>query len=281
MLVYERVADLREGLRLERAAGKRIGLVPTMGFLHRGHMSLIERARGLVDLVVVSIFVNPTQFGPGEDYERYPRDLEGDREKAASAGAGVLFVPRVEEMYPEGATTWVDVGPMGQVLCGASRPGHFRGVAMVVTKLFNIVQPDVAVFGQKDGQQAAIIQKLVRDLHLPVEIIVAPTLREEDGLALSSRNVYLRGEERTAALALHRALERARGLLVSGKKDSRLICREMEAVLAREPLVRLDYAAVVDAATLDPIDVVAGRVLVAVAAFVGKTRLIDNLVFEA
>lgn len=279
--MYERVADLREGLRLERAAGKRIGLVPTMGFLHRGHMSLIERARGLVDLVVVSIFVNPTQFGPGEDYERYPRDLEGDREKAASAGAGVLFVPRVEEMYPEGATTWVDVGPMGQVLCGASRPGHFRGVAMVVTKLFNIVQPDVAVFGQKDGQQAAIIQKLVRDLHLPVEIIVAPTLREEDGLALSSRNVYLRGEERTAALALHRALERARGLLVSGKKDSRLICREMEAVLAREPLVRLDYAAVVDAATLDPIDVVAGRVLVAVAAFVGKTRLIDNLVFEA
>lgn len=280
-LLFEGIADLRERLREERARGRSIGFVPTMGYLHAGHLSLVSRAREMDDLVVVSIFVNPTQFGPHEDYSIYPRDLGGDLKKAGEAGADLVFAPSAEEMYPEGATTFVDVGPMGAVMCGASRPAHFRGVTTVVAKLFNIVQPDRAYFGQKDAQQAVIIKRMTADLNFPVEVVILPIVREEDGLALSSRNVYLEGEERTAALVLYKTLTLARDMILEGEKDARVIRRAMEENIAREPLARLDYAVVVDADTLAEKEIIEGRVLMAVAAWVGRCRLIDNFLFES
>jgi pantoate--beta-alanine ligase len=272
------VAEVRESVRRVRQEGLRIALVPTMGFLHEGHLALVDRARELADWVAMSIFVNPLQFGPAEDLERYPRDLERDAELARGRGVDLLFTPGREEMYPAGQP-WVAVVPEqgADVLCGASRPGHFRGVLTVVAKLFGIFTPDFAVFGQKDYQQAALIRRLVRDLDYPVRIEVAPTVREADGLALSSRNVYLTAAERAHALRLSRALARARDLWAAGEADAEVLREAMRTIL-RSDGVETEYAEVVDPETLQARSRVYDGSVCAVAARVGGTRLIDNLV---
>lgn len=265
-----------------RAEGRRIGFVPTMGALHEGHLSLIERARQMSDLVVISIFVNPIQFGPNEDYDRYPRDLARDAELAFSRGVDYIFAPTVEEMYPEGFCTYVTIEGLGDKLEGASRPGHFRGVATVVTKLFNIVRPHYAFFGRKDAQQAILVKRMVRDLAMDVEIIVCPTVRQEDGLALSSRNAYLSAEERRAATVLWRALERCRSLYNAGERSSSNLISAMRSIIESEPLARIDYIAITDTEKLDPIESIPQDkpALVSMAVFIGATRLIDNLVLN-
>lgn len=276
--VLETVAAVRARVRDERRAGKSIGLVPTMGYLHEGHLSLIRRARADCDFVVVSIFVNPLQFGPNEDYNVYPRDLKRDSALAAEAGADVIFHPTPEEMYPEGFQTHVEVEKLSQGLCGAFRPGHFRGVATVVTKLFNIVSPDKAYFGEKDAQQLAVIRRMVRDLNLDIEIVPMPIVRESDGLALSSRNTYLSPEERRAATVVYRALLCGRDLIAAGERDGQRVRDAVRGTLESEPLVsRIDYVAVVDPDTLEEKTILAGRVMLAVAAYIGKVRLIDNI----
>ncbi|WP_253256536.1 MULTISPECIES: pantoate--beta-alanine ligase [unclassified Neomoorella] len=263
-----------------RQQGKSIGLVPTMGYLHEGHLTLARTAREQNDVVIMSIFVNPTQFGPGEDLERYPRDLERDQKLAAAAGVDAIFAPAVAEMYPPGYATYVQVEGLTEVLCGASRPGHFRGVATVVSKLFNIVQPDRAYFGLKDYQQAVVIKRLVRDLNFPVDIITVPTVRESDGLALSSRNKYLSPEERQSALSLYRALNIGADLIRSGERRAAVVREAMAQEILSRPGTRIDYVAVNDAETLEPLDEIKGRVLLALAVWVGNTRLIDNLTLE-
>jgi pantoate--beta-alanine ligase len=263
-----------------RQQGRRVSLVPTMGALHAGHGHLIDAARVGTDYVVVSIFVNPIQFGPQEDFDKYPRTLEVDAEMCRQRGVDLVFAPAVQEMYPERQLTFVTVEEITSTLCGASRPGHFRGVATVVTKLFNIVQPDVAYFGQKDAQQAAVIRKMVRDLNFPLEIVVVPTARDEDGLALSSRNRYLTSEERRAAAVIPRALQGAEQLLRAGERRADRIRRYLRDTIAAEPLARIDYAEVVDADTMQPVERVTGKVLLAVAVYIGRTRLIDNLQYE-
>ena len=254
-----------------------VGLVPTMGALHEGHLSLVRHARAGDDTVVVSIFVNPTQFGPSEDFARYPRDPDRDLALLREVGTDLVFMPPVEEIYPQGFDTYVEVGKLAQVLEGAKRPTHFRGVATVVAKLFSIVQPHRAYFGQKDAQQLAVIRRLTRDLDLPVEVVGLPTVREPDGLAMSSRNVYLSAEERKAALALYRSLEAAQELWRSGVRDASLIRRRMREVLAAEPLARVDYVSVADAETLEELETVNSPALVSLAVRIGKTRLIDNV----
>ena len=261
-----------------RRAGKRVGFVPTMGALHQGHLSLVRAARAQCDVVVVSIFVNPTQFGPNEDFAKYPRTLETDSAMLAAEKTDYLFFPAIDEIYPQGATTWVEVEGLSNKLDGVSRPGHFRGVTTVVSKLFNIVQPDVAYFGQKDAAQAANIRKMVRDLKFDVQIVVCPIVREPDGLAMSSRNVYLHGPQRKQALALNRALRRVQELAGQGEKDSGKLIATGKQVMAEEPAVKLDYFAIVNPDTLEPVADVGSGALVAVAAYVGTTRLIDNLV---
>jgi pantoate--beta-alanine ligase len=254
-----------------------------MGFLHKGHLALIRSARedDEVDRVVVSIFVNPLQFGPREDYRDYPRDLERDKELCLSGGTDALFVPAVEEMYPEGFATHVEVTGVTDILCGRSRPGHFRGVATVVAKLFNIIQPDSAYFGIKDAQQVVVIRRMVEDLDFPVKIKVHPTVREEDGLAVSSRNIYLSAEERRAATVLYRSLKRAEELVVQGERNGLRLKRFLEDAIGAEPLARLDYAAVVSWPDLKPLNELRpGQVLLAVAAYFGRARLIDNLLVE-
>jgi len=248
-----------------------------MGALHEGHLSLVRRARADDDVVVVSIFVNPTQFGPGEDYARYPRDPDHDLALLRDLGTDLVFMPPVEEMYPQGFDTYVEVEKLAQVLEGTSRPGHFRGVATVVAKLFNIVQPHRAYFGQKDAQQLAVIRRLTRDLDLPVEVVGLPTVREPDGLAMSSRNAYLSHEERKAALVLYRSLEVAQELWRSGVRDASLIRQRMGELLAGEPLARVDYVSVADAETLEELETVDRPALVSLAVRIGKTRLIDNV----
>jgi pantoate--beta-alanine ligase len=253
-----------------------------MGSLHEGHLSLIRAGRAENDLVVTSIFVNPTQFGPTEDYAQYPRNLDRDRELAEAAGTDILFAPSVSEMYPDGdrgQQVWVDPGPLAAHLCGASRPGHFRGVATVVAKLFAMLEPDRAYFGGKDAQQAAIVRQMARDLGFPVEVRVIPTVREADGLALSSRNVYLTERERAQAPALHRALDEAARSVAGGERDAEQVERGMREYIAREaPDASIDYASVVDAGTLQPLGGPIDRpVLLAVAAYFGRTRLIDNV----
>jgi pantoate--beta-alanine ligase len=264
-----------------RRAGKRVGFVPTMGALHQGHLSLVRAARAQCDVVVVSIFVNPTQFGPNEDFAKYPRTLEADSAMLAAEKTDYLFFPSIEEIYPQGAATWVEVEGLSGKLDGLSRPGHFRGVTTVVSKLFNIVQPDAAFFGQKDAAQAANIRKMVRDLKFDVEIVVCPIVREPDGLAMSSRNVYLQGPQRKQALALSRALRRVQELAAGGEKDSSKLIAAGKQLMTEESAVRLDYFAIVNPDTLDPVADVAGGALVAVAAYVGSTRLIDNVVLSA
>jgi len=263
--------------RAARAAGRRVGFVPTMGYLHEGHLSLMREAKRRADLCVVSIYVNPTQFGPKEDFSKYPRDFDRDRKLCESVGVDVIFAPTNEEMYPAGAaTTWVEETAVSERWEGTSRPGHFRGVCTVVAKLFNCVLPDVACFGQKDAQQCAVLQRMVRDLNFPLEFIVCPTVREPDGLAMSSRNVYLSPAERQEALALKQALELARRELAAGRTIDE-VSAAMTALISSKPSARIDYTAFVDSETLLPVRRhEPGRTLVAMAVFVGKTRLIDN-----
>jgi pantoate--beta-alanine ligase len=261
-----------------RAAGERIALVPTMGYLHEGHLALLDRAAGAADRVVLSIFVNPLQFGPGEDLGRYPRDLERDLALAAERGATLAFVPDEGEMYPEGTPeVTVDPGPMADRLCGAFRPGHFRGVLTVVAKLFHVVRPDVAVFGLKDFQQAVLVRRMVRDLDLPVEIDLAPTTREEDGLAMSSRNALLSTDERMQAAGIHRALLRIRERFAAGETDARVLAGEAREELGRYPLLRPQYVEIVDAETLDRVERAGPGSVAAAAVHAGETRLIDNV----
>lgn len=269
------VSELRQALRSVQGS---VGLVPTMGYLHAGHMALVARARAENDYVVVTIFVNPAQFGPNEDLNRYPRDLDRDLRLLREAKADLVFTPDEPEVYPEGFSTYVTVGNLGEKLEGQFRPGHFRGVATVVAKLFNMVPADRAYFGQKDAQQTVVIKRMARDLNFPHEIVVVPTVREPDGLALSSRNVYLNAEERQSALSLSRSLLLARDMYAGGERNARKIRSAMRALLDATPLVKVDYVTVSDPETLDELEGVEGKALVAVAARVGKTRLIDNVV---
>jgi pantoate--beta-alanine ligase len=276
MQVVDTVVALRQHLAKERAHGKCIGLVPTMGYLHAGHLSLVYAARQECDVVVMSIFVNPRQFGPQEDLANYPRDMERDLALARAAGVDVVFTPGVDEVYPSGYQTEVTVSALTQPLCGASRPGHFNGVTTVVSKLFNMVGPDRAYFGQKDYQQATVIQRMVTDLNMPLTVVMCPIVREDDGLAMSSRNAYLNPEERQAALVLSRALLLAREKLTQGERQPQRLEAALRDTIAAEPLTRIDYAAICDQHTLKPVGCLSGSVLVALAVFVGATRLIDN-----
>lgn len=263
------------------SAGKRIGFVPTMGALHEGHLSLVRTARAQSDVVIASVFVNPRQFGPNEDFSRYPRDPERDSALLAAEKTDYLFMPSVEEMYPAGATSWVAVEGISDKLDGRSRPGHFRGVTTVVAKLFNIVQPDFAFFGQKDAAQVAIVSEMVRDLNFDVRVVVCPIVREQDGLAMSSRNAYLSPEQRKQATVLYRALMRVQSLVDRGESSSARLLVAGTQVMAEESAVKLDYFEVVNRETLDPVSDVSHGALVAVAAYVGNTRLIDNIVVTA
>jgi pantoate--beta-alanine ligase len=281
MTISTTVQETRAASRAARIAGKKIGFVPTMGALHEGHLSLVRTAKKHCEVVFVSIFVNPTQFGPNEDFSKYPRTFECDRELLQEEGVDLLFAPSVDEIYPQGALTYVTVEGLSERLDGISRPGHFRGVATVVSKLFNIVEPDLAFFGQKDAAQVAIIRRMVRDLKIPVEIVVCPIVREPDGLALSSRNAYLKADERKHALVLRKSLLRAEELFSGGERRASELMRAARDVFSQQPSVRLDYFQVVDPDTLESIDTISGRALVAVAAYVGATRLIDNTILSA
>lgn len=276
-IVLKSVTDLRQAVTGARRQGQTIGLVPTMGALHEGHVSLLRLARLDGGFVVATIFVNPTQFGPAEDFTRYPRTLEKDLEACSAAGVDLVFVPDVATIYPEGFKTFVEVEGLQDVLCGASRPGHFRGVCTVVLKLFNLVQPDRAYFGQKDAQQVRIIQQMVRDLDVPVRIVVGPTVREADGLALSSRNRYLEPDQRRQATVLYRALLETKAAIEAGERSPAMLQRRLADRIAEAPAAELDYAAVVDAETLTPPPRLHGQTLLAVAVKFGGTRLIDNL----
>ena len=280
MNIFTTIEEMRAASRAALRAGKRLGFVPTMGALHEGHLSLVRAARAACDVVASSIFVNPTQFGPNEDLEKYPRSFERDRELLEREGVELLFAPTVEEMYPAGAITWVTVEGLSSKLDGRSRPGHFRGVTTVVAKLFHIVEPDAAFFGQKDAAQVAIIRRMVHDLNLPVEIVPCPIVREPDGLAMSSRNAYLDPQQRNQALTLHRSLEHVRRMVSTGERSAAKLAAAGRAELIKEGGVRLDYFEIVDPDTLDPVEDVSGGALVAVAASVGTTRLIDSILLE-
>ena len=278
MQVTKTIKATREQIREWKKAGYTIGLVPTMGYLHEGHASLIRKCREENDKVVVSVFVNPTQFGPNEDLEDYPRDFERDCALCESIGADLIFHPEPEEMYQD-ACAYVSINTLSDTLCGKTRPIHFKGVCTVVSKLFNIVTPDNAYFGQKDAQQLAIIRKMVKDLNFDIRIVGCPIIREEDGLAKSSRNTYLNPEERKAALCLSRAAKKGQEIICKGC-TSESVLNEMRAVVEREPLARIDYISVVDALTMQPVEQVDRDVLVAMAVYIGKTRLIDNFSYE-
>ncbi|WP_448521665.1 pantoate--beta-alanine ligase [Pseudothermotoga sp.] len=278
MKLIESVSNMKQLAESERAAEKTIGFVPTMGYLHEGHLSLVRRCREENDVVVVSIFVNPTQFGPNEDYASYPRDLKRDLSMLELENVDYVFVPTVDEMYPTNYSTYVVEESLSKYLCGRSRPTHFKGVCTVVTKLFNIVKPHRAYFGQKDAQQFRIIRRMVRDLNMDVELIECPIVREPDGLAMSSRNVYLAGEERKQALALYQSLKIAEQLYRSGERDASRIKEKMLEHFAKFDLVKVDYVEIVDEETLQPVERLEGKALVAVAAWVGKARLIDNTI---
>jgi pantoate--beta-alanine ligase len=280
MVTVATINELKKMIKEARGKGQRVGFVPTMGYFHEGHLSLIRRAKEENELVVVSLFVNPIQFGPKEDLASYPRDLKRDQELASGAGADILFTPEASEMYPANYQTYVEVTEAAQGLCGASRPGHFRGVATVVLKLFNIVAADRAYFGEKDAQQLRVIRRMAADLNLGLEIIGCPIIREKDGLAMSSRNVYLNPQERQAALVLSRALQAARQLMEAGERDQQVISRRMKDVFGAEPLAVVDYIEIISSDTLKPLTLLTGEVLIAVAAKVGKTRLIDNMTFQ-
>jgi pantoate--beta-alanine ligase len=283
MQVITRIEELKKRIRDARVAGKTIGVVPTMGYLHEGHLTLMRQARSEQKFVIATLFVNPLQFGPTEDYAVYPRDLARDSKLAATTGIDVLFAPSVEEMYPAGngrTLTFVDVNELTATLCGASRPGHFRGVATVVAKLFNITEADVAYFGQKDAQQVTVIRQMVSDLNMNVRIVAVPIVRETDGLALSSRNQFLSPAERQAALVLSRSLRLAETMLAGGNREVSVVLAAVADCIAQEPLAVVDYIAFVDPQTLQPLSQISGSALVALAVRFGKTRLIDNLLWE-
>lgn len=277
MKIRTTVEDMRAASRVARFGGLRLGFVPTMGALHEGHLSLVRAAKAQCDAVVVSIFVNPLQFGANEDLARYPRSFERDCELLRNEDVDFVFAPTVEEMYPKKPITYVTVEGLSEKLCGRSRPGHFRGVSTVVAKLFQIVQPDLAFFGQKDAAQAAIIRRMMRDLNFPVEIIVCPIVREPDGLAMSSRNTYLNPQERNSALVLYRALQEVRSKFEQRERNSVALIEAGKKLLGQEPGARLDYLEIVDPDTLEPLTEITRTALVAIAAFVGSTRLIDNV----
>jgi pantoate--beta-alanine ligase len=281
MIILDKVIEVRKEIKTASKNAKTIGLVPTMGFLHDGHLSLIKRAREENDLVVVSIFVNPTQFGPGEDLESYPRNLERDSSLAESAGADIIFAPSVEEIYPNGYNTYVEVeGEMTKKLCGASRPGHFKGVATVVSKLFNIIAPDRAYFGQKDAQQVAVIEQIVRDLNFDIEIVSCPIVREKDGLAMSSRNIYLNEDERKDAVILSQSLFEAEKMIKNGERDPLKLKEFIIKNINTKPNVEIDYVEIVNSKTLEDVKEIKGDVLIALAVKIGRARLIDNICME-
>lgn len=280
MKIVHSIKEVRDVVKQWRKQGLSVGFVPTMGYLHEGHGSLVEKASKENDKVVVSIFVNPIQFGPKEDFSSYPRDLERDGKIVEAAGGDLIFNPSNEEMYLRDFSTYVDMNGITEGLCGAKRPGHFRGVCTVVTKLFNIVLPDRAYFGEKDAQQLAVIKRMVRDLDIPVEIVPCPIVRESDGLAMSSRNTYLNEEERKAALVLSRSLKSAKEALLQGERSAENIKLMINEILTSEPLARIDYVNVVDSLSLAEVATIGKSVLVAIAVFIGKTRLIDNFIFE-
>jgi len=284
MIIAKTVQEVRAQVREWKSQGLTVGLVPTMGYLHEGHASLVDRAVAECDKVVASDFVNPTQFGPGEDLESYPRDFEHDCELLEAHGCDMVFYPSVDEMYPDGngkTDTYVEIlDDMPKQLCGKTRPIHFRGVCTVVSKLFNIVTPDKAFFGQKDAQQLAIIKRMVRDLSYGIEIVGCPIIREEDGLAKSSRNTYLNAEERKAALILSKSIFLGEKMAKEGEKDADKIVAAMIANIETEPMAKIDYVSAVDGITMQPVKTIEGTVLVAMAVYIGKTRLIDNFIIE-
>lgn len=274
------IEAVRSAVAQARSEGKTIGLVPTMGALHAGHISLIEAARKRCGFVVVSIFVNPTQFGPSEDLDKYPRDLSSDEEKCRAAGVDIIFAPSTGEMYPAENITWVTVEGLTENLCGQSRAGHFRGVTTVCAKLFNIVGADVAFFGQKDAQQAAVIRRMVADMNLPLEIVVCPIVREDDGLAMSSRNKYLSEIERKDAVLLSKSLNECEKLVADGMREVSELVKAMREILAKSEFILPEYVSIVDLDNLKPIEIIESQALVAIAVRIGKTRLIDNIVVD-
>lgn len=280
MVIYSKIEEVRRQVSDWKKEGLSVGLVPTMGYLHEGHKSLIDAARKDNDRVVVSIFVNPMQFGPNEDLASYPRDLDKDAKLCREAGVDLIFHPDAEEMYEPGFCSYVDMDGLTTELCGKSRPTHFRGVQTVVLKLFHIVTPDRAYFGQKDAQQLAVIRRMVRDLNVGIEIIGCPIIREADGLAKSSRNTYLNDAERQAALVLSRSLNVGKALAESGEINAQVIREAVKKEIEKEPMAKIDYVDVVDFDTITPIDTLQGSVLIAIAVFIGKTRLIDNFIVE-
>jgi pantoate--beta-alanine ligase len=278
MNICTTISEARAAVGSQRA--KRLGLVPTMGALHEGHLSLVRAAKARCDAVAVSIFVNPTQFGPTEDLSKYPRQFDRDCRLLEKEGVDILFAPPVEEIYPNGAVTWVLVEGLSEKLDGRSRPGHFRGVTTIVAKLFHVLEPETAFFGQKDAAQLAVIRRMVQELNFRVEIVACPIVREPDGLAMSSRNAYLNPEERGRALVLQRSLQRAQQEFQAGERMAAKLISAAKDVMAREPHVALDYLEIVDPDTLDPVERISQTTLVAVAAYVGSTRLIDNIVID-
>lgn len=280
MEVAETIESVGSLVKAARSKGKKIGFVPTMGALHIGHISLIEAAVKECDFVVVSIFVNPTQFGPGEDFEKYPRPLDADLEMCRKAGVDVVFNPTPEQMYPVENLTWVNVEKLTESLCGQFRPGHFRGVTTVCAKLFNIVAPDIAYFGQKDAQQAIVIKRMVADLNMPLEIVICPTVREPNGLAVSSRNKYLTEQQKKDAANIYKSLQKCRQMIDDGVKETSEIITEMRKILTQVPSIEIEYISIVDVSTLRNIDRIAGKVLIAVAVRIGPARLIDNILVD-
>jgi len=278
MKVIKKIDETRRAVSGIKSRGMSIGFVPTMGYLHEGHLSLARESIRKAGVTVVSIFVNPAQFGPREDFKEYPRDLNRDSEVLEKEGVDYLFVPEADEMYPQGYKTYVEVCDLQDKLCGRSRPGHFRGVCTVVLKLFNIINPDISYFGQKDYQQAIILKRMVKELNLEVKIEVLPIIREEDGLALSSRNKYLTQEERKAALVLSKSLKEAKSVVEKGQRDPAAIIKAMKEIIGREPLAKIDYVEIVDMDNLDPVARIEKEALVALAVFIGKVRLIDNTI---
>ncbi len=280
MRIIETIEEMKIFVKQVKAKGLSIGLVPTMGSLHEGHLTLMHQAKKQCDVVVVSIFVNPTQFGPNEDYAKYPRDLTGDSVQAGTAGVDVIFHPQVQEMYPKGYSSFIEVDGITQKLCGLSRPGHFRGVATVVAKLLNIIEPEAAFFGQKDAQQVLVLQRMASDLNMNVVIEIVPIVREKDGLAMSSRNAFLSVEERRAALVLSSSLQLAKQLVASGEINVEAIRQQVIASIQLEELAQIDYVEIHSYPLLETIDQIAGKALLALAVRIGNTRLIDNTILE-
>jgi pantoate--beta-alanine ligase len=281
MEIARTIQSVRQLVKAARDKGKRIGFVPTMGALHIGHVSLIEAAARQTDFVIVSIFVNPTQFGAGEDFEKYPRPFEEDLKICREHGVDVVFAPTQEQMYPEKNLTWVNVTKLTEPLCGQFRPGHFRGVTTVCMKLFNIIMPDIAFFGQKDAQQVIVIKRMVADLNMPLEIVHCPTVRQNDGLAVSSRNQYLRPQQKKDATLIYKSLQKCREMVESGVTDTGELLTQMRKIIRQIPSAKIEYVSIVNAETLENVDIVADKVLAAIAVKIGSTRLIDNILIDA